>query len=92
MEFFVILGYFLPFYPTNNPEKQNFDKRKKTPAGIIILNMSSINKNHMIYDSWGMKCTRQNFFVILGYFLPFYPPNSPKKENLQQKWKKCLAI
>ena len=25
-----------------------------------------------------------NFFVILGGFLPFYPPNSPKKQNFEK--------
>ena len=25
-ESFVILGHFLPFYPTNNPKNQNFEK------------------------------------------------------------------
>ena len=25
-EFFVILDHFLPFYPTNNPKNQNFQK------------------------------------------------------------------
>ena len=34
--FFVILGYFLPFYPSNNPENQNFEKMKKAPGDIII--------------------------------------------------------
>ena len=28
-EFFVILGHFLPFYRTNNPKNQNFEKIKK---------------------------------------------------------------
>ena len=28
-EFFVIFGHFLPFYPTNNPKTQNFEKMKK---------------------------------------------------------------
>ena len=35
-EVFVILGYFLLFYPTNNPENQNFEKMKKAPGDIII--------------------------------------------------------
>ena len=26
---FCLLGYFLPFYPSNNPENQNFEKTKK---------------------------------------------------------------
>ena len=35
-EFFVILGYFLPFYPSNNPENQNFEKMINVPGDIII--------------------------------------------------------
>ena len=38
-----------------------------------------------------MKCNRQNFFVILGHFFPFHPPNSPKNENFK-KQKKCPKI
>ena len=47
---FVILGRFLPFYPTNNPKNQNLEKMKKTP-GDIILQMCTINDNHMMYGS-----------------------------------------
>ena len=44
-KFFVILDYFLPFYPPppprppspNNPENQNFENPKKAPGAIIIL-------------------------------------------------------
>ena len=41
-----------------------------------------------------MKCTRQNFFVILGHFLLFTPPppNSQKNENFKIKKKKHLEI
>ena len=35
-EFFVILGYFLPFYPSNNPENQNFEEMINVPGDIII--------------------------------------------------------
>ena len=34
-KFFVILGYFLPFYPTNYLENQNFEKMKKASGDII---------------------------------------------------------
>ena len=39
--FFVILGYFLPFYPAppflpNSPEYGNFEKVKKTPGDILL--------------------------------------------------------
>ena len=51
-EFVIILRLFLPFLPSNNPENQNCEKKKKkTPGGIIILNMNTINENHMMYDS-----------------------------------------
>ena len=50
-EFFVLLGYLLPFYRPNNPENQNFEKMKKAPRDIIILYKCTINGNHMIYGS-----------------------------------------
>ena len=50
-EFFFILGYVLPLYLTNNPENQNFEKKKNTPEDIISLHMSTINENHVMYDS-----------------------------------------
>ena len=47
---FAILDHFLPFYPANNPKNQNREKIKKTP-GDIILQMCTINDNHMMYGS-----------------------------------------
>ena len=66
----------------------NFEKMKKIAGDIIILQMRTKNHNHMRYGSsdteWETKC-----FVILGRFLPFYPPNS--LENLK-KWKQHLEM
>ena len=31
-------------------------------------------------------------FHLLGYFLPFYPPNSPKNKKIPKKWKETLEI
>ena len=45
---FVLLGHFLTFYPTNNPKNLNFEKMKKKPGDIIILNMCTKNYDHMI--------------------------------------------
>ena len=49
----------------------------------------------MMYGSWDMKCNRQNFVVILGHFLPFYPtappPQQPEKWKYH-KWKKSQEI
>ena len=50
-EFFVILDYFLPFYHSNNPENQNFEKMKKMSRDIILLHMCNINDNNMMYGS-----------------------------------------
>ena len=74
-EFFVILDYFLPFYPPNNPENQNFEKMKKSLGYIIILQMSTINVNHMINDSWDMEYDR--IFSHFGPFFAFLPPPPP---------------
>ena len=40
---------FCPFTPPTDPENQNFEKIKKVPQDIIILQMSTINDNHMMY-------------------------------------------
>ena len=67
-EFLVILGHFLPFYPTNNPQNQIFEK-------IIILHKCTKNLDHIImficYTVPEIWCVRCFFFFILGYFLPF---------------------
>ena len=49
-EFFVILDDFLPCYPTNNPINLNFVQIKKAP-GDLILQMCTINENHMMHAS-----------------------------------------
>ena len=83
-EFFVILDYFLPIYPPNNLEKSKFKKNMKTlPGYIIILHRCNINDSHMMYGSWATDHDRQNLFVILDHFLPFYPPNNLKNQNIE---------
>ena len=39
-----------------------------------------------------MKSNKQNLFVILGHFLPLYPPNSLKNENIKKKMKKMKKM
>ena len=72
-EFFIILGCFLPFYPSNNSKNQNFEKIKTTPADIIVLHMCTINYSHMMYGSWDIKCNRHNFLSFWTVFCPFTP-------------------
>ena len=65
---------------------------KKTPGGIIILNMSAINENHMMYDSWDMEHDRHNFLSFWTIFCPFTSTPSPtlttQRIKILKKWKK----
>ena len=62
-------GPFLPLYPPMDLENQNFGKVNNTPEDIIILQMCTINDNHMIVR---ISCH-------LDHFLPFYPPLTKSK-------------
>ena len=46
-ELFVILDYFLLWYPHNNPKNQNFKKLKKMTGDIIILHKCYKSHDHM---------------------------------------------
>ena len=82
-EFFLILDHFLPFYPTNTPKNQNFEKMKKTPEDIIILLMCTKNHYHLRYCSWDMACDECNFyFSFWAIFCLFSPKIQPKNLNL----------
>ena len=59
--------------PCMDPENKNFEKMKKTPADIIILQMCTINDSYMMYDSWDMDCNRQNFLSLWTIFSPLPP-------------------
>ena len=56
-------------------ENQNFEKIKRTHGDIIILKMSTINKNQKSNDVWFLRCgaLQTEFILILDQFLPFYP-------------------
>ena len=55
-EFFVIWGHFFPFYSTDDPENQNFEKMEKTSGDIIILYPRATNR---IFFHFG------SFFAVL---------------------------
>ena len=61
------------------------------PQDIIILQMSTINDNHMMYGSWDMERDGQNFLSLWTIFCPFTRLTTQKIKILQ-KWKKCLEI
>ena len=53
---FCHFGLFFALFPhhspsPNVPRKKFFDKMKKKPEDIIILQMCTINDNHMMYGS-----------------------------------------
>ena len=60
-EFVVIVDHFLLVYPPLDSESQNFEKTKKTPGDIIILQICAIIDNHMMYGSWDIERDGQNF-------------------------------
>ena len=82
----------LPTPSLNSLENQNFEKTKKMPEDIIILQRCTINDNHMMYGSWDIECKVYFFFHFWPFFalLPFYPPflpplpNSPKNKILKK--------
>ena len=47
----VILGQFLPFYPTKNPKTQNFENMNNIAGNINILHICTKNHNHKIHGS-----------------------------------------
>ena len=93
-ECFVILGHFLPFYPLNDPENQNFEKKIKKCLEILSFYTYTwtINEDHMMYI-WFLKykVRETKFFVILSHFLPFQPPDNSENQNFE-KMKKHLQI
>ena len=52
-EFFVILGQFLPFYPTNNLKNQNFEKMKRKKKAWRYYPFTHVhnNEDHMMHGS-----------------------------------------
>ena len=83
-EFFLILDHFLPFYPLNNKENQNFEKMKKASGDVIILYMCTINGNHMMHGSLDMECDRHNVLSFWGIFFPFTTLTTQKIKILKK--------
>ena len=87
-----IWGYFLPFYPPNNPKNENFKKMKKAPEDIIILHMCTKYHGHILYCSWDMTCDGCNcYFSFWAIFCPFTPLTAWKIKILK-KWNKHPEI
>ena len=68
---FCRFGPFLPFCYPWQPAKSKLWKSEKKPHGDIILQMRTINENHMMYGSWDMEHDWQNFLSLWTIFCPF---------------------
>ena len=96
-KFFSFWNIFFPFTPLPPLIQKikilkKWRKKKQNLTDFIILHKLTINYNHMIYGSWDINCNRQIFFVILGHFLPFYPPPLPpfppnSLKNEKETWR-----
>ena len=71
LEFCFLNFWFLPFYPTSKSENQSFEKMKKLPGDIIILQICTIIDNRMMCGSWDMEQDSQIFFSFWVIFWPF---------------------
>ena len=85
--FFVILCYFLPFFPSNNSENQSFEKIKKASGDIIYASVPQMTIiRYMVPEI--STATDRFFLSSLAMFCPFTPP---KNENIT-KMKEHLDI
>ena len=90
-----IFWHFGPFfalnYLHNNPKNQNLEKMKERPRDIIILQISTINNNHMMYGSWDIKHNRLKFLSFWTIF-SLLSPNNPKNQNFEKMKKTSGGI
>ena len=82
---------FCPFTPLLT-QKTKIWKNVKKPGDISLLHLCTINEDHMMYSSWDIKARRTKFFVILGHFLLFDPPNKSKNPYFEIMKKKHRDI
>ena len=91
-ETFVILDRFLPFYPSNNPNNQNFEEMKTQPGDIIISSKRTKSHDHMLYCSWDMVRNGCNcYFSCWAIFFPFTSLTA-RNIKIKKKWKVRLEI
>ena len=89
IEFFVMLGHFLPLILLATQKIKILKNWKKCLE--IFFYTCTINENHVMYSSWNMERNRQNFFSFWTIFCPFTILTTRKK-IFEKKRKKCLEI
>ena len=83
LPFWAIFGLSAPW----QLGKSKFWNWKKTLRDIIILHISSINDNHMIYGSWDMEHDKQNFLSFWTVFYPYGPRKLIFWKNDKNTWR-----
>ena len=81
---FCLFFALLPLPPPMDQENQNFEKMKKNSWRYYHF-----TKAYHKWQSYAVRFLRYGvqqteFFVILGHFLPFYPPKNPKNQNFEK--------
>ena len=61
---------FCPFSSLLTPKIKIWKKLEKNPGDIILLHMSNINEDHMMYASWDTRHGRQSFLSFWAMFCP----------------------
>ena len=77
--------HFLSIYPLSNPENLNFEKNEKKYARRYH-HFTHLYLKWKSYDVWFLRywVRQAEFFVIVGHFLSFYPPNNLKNLNFEK--------
>ena len=81
----VIMGHFLPFYPPPlKTDKIRILKKWKKFLQISSF-YTSVPKTTIIWSTVPEIQSETEFFVILGHFLPSYPPPPPTPNNQEDQ-------
>ena len=83
---------FLPFYLPPHLKTQKITILKKQKKLLEISSFSHLYQKPQSYEVWFLRrrVRQTKSFVILGHFLPFYPPNNPQNQNFE-KMKKSTS-
>ena len=84
-------GPFVPFTQFLAKKIKIFEKKKKAPGYIIILQLHPKDHNHLMYSSLKLMATALQ--VVLGQFLPLHSSFGPKlkfskKEKMPKTYQK----
>ena len=85
------LSFWTSFFPFTRLATQKSKILKKWKKRLEILSFYTCVPQWKLYDVWFLRSwyyaeiwsTKDNLFVILGYFLPFYPIKNPKNQTFE---------